>query len=98
MQTGFDTRPIEMQPMWLVVFQAPEEDVDRIFDAITEVAPLVQGNIDKMATVLPPGQNIIVRAREPRPAQKRRHIIAPTWIKCAFLFLAKVRCSMQSLR
>lgn len=46
-QTGFDTHPIEMQPMWLVVFQAPEEDVDRLFDAITKVAPLAHGKTDK---------------------------------------------------
>lgn len=44
---GFDTRPIEMQPMWLVMFQAPGEDVDRIFDAVTKVAPLTQGNTDR---------------------------------------------------
>ncbi|MEM6463567.1 MAG: hypothetical protein AAF724_16805 [Pseudomonadota bacterium] len=47
MQSGFDTRPIEMQPMWLIMFQAPHEDVDRIFEAVTEVARLEQGNTDR---------------------------------------------------
>lgn len=47
LKTGFDTRPIEMQPMWQIMFQAPEEDVDRIFDAICAVAPLKQGNTDR---------------------------------------------------
>ena len=46
-QNGFDTRPIKMQPMWLVMFQAPQEDVDRIFEAIADVAPLAQGNTDR---------------------------------------------------
>ena len=45
-RNGFDTRPIEMQPMWLVMFQAPDEDIDRIFDAVASVAPLIQGNTD----------------------------------------------------
>lgn len=47
LRRGFDTRPIEMQPMWLVAFQAPVEDVDRIFEAVAEVAPLEQGNTDR---------------------------------------------------
>ena len=34
MQAGLDTRPIEMQPMWALMFQAPQEDVDRIFEAV----------------------------------------------------------------
>ena len=46
MQTGIDTRPIEMQPMLLVMFQAPQEDVDRIFADICKVAPLKQGDYD----------------------------------------------------
>ncbi len=55
LQTGFDTRPIEMQPMWLVMFQAPDEDVDRIFDAVTQVAPLVQGKTDRNGYRAPAG-------------------------------------------
>lgn len=34
---GFDTRPIDMQPMWQIMFQAPDEDIDRIFEAIYAV-------------------------------------------------------------
>ncbi len=54
-QDGFDTRPIEMQPMWLLMFQAPEEDVERIFEAVTQVAPLVQGNTDSNGYRAPGG-------------------------------------------
>lgn len=53
--SGFDTRPIEMQPMWLVMFQAPDEDVDRIFEAVVEVAPLVQGKTDRNGYRAPAG-------------------------------------------
>lgn len=45
--TGFDTRPIRMLPMWQVVFLAPEEDVDRIFDAVAGVASLDYGKTDR---------------------------------------------------
>lgn len=55
LKDGLDTRPIDMQPVWLVVFQAPEEDVDRIFEAVTEVAPLVQGNTDRNGYRAPSG-------------------------------------------
>ena len=47
LRTGFDTRPIQMQPMWAIMFQAPVEDIDRIFEAICEVAPLRQGKTDQ---------------------------------------------------
>jgi hypothetical protein len=63
---GFDTRPIEMQPMWLVMFQAPEEDVDRIFAAITKVAPLVQGKTDRNGYRAPGGLEYY-RPREGTP-------------------------------
>ncbi len=52
---GFETRPITMEPLWLVSFQAPDEDVDRIFERITDVAPLEQGNTDKNAYRAPGG-------------------------------------------
>ena len=29
--TGFETTPIAMEPMWQIAFQAPSDDVDRIF-------------------------------------------------------------------
>lgn len=63
---GFDTRPIEMQPMWLVMFQAPEEDVDRVFEAITKVAPLAQGKTDRNGYRAPGGWEYY-RPREGTP-------------------------------
>ncbi len=65
-QDGFDTRPIEMQPMWLLMFQAPEEDVDRIFEAVTQVAPLVQGKTDSNGYRAPSGLEYY-RPREGTP-------------------------------
>lgn len=47
LQEGFDTRPIEMQPLWRVMFQAPAEDIDRIFDEVCKFAPLEQGKTDR---------------------------------------------------
>ena len=36
---AFDTTSIHMEPHWLVTFQAPDEDVDRIFESIIDVVP-----------------------------------------------------------
>lgn len=75
MQSGFDTRPIAMQPMWEVMFQAPVEDVDRIFDAVTRLAPLVQGKTDCNAFRTAPGQEYY-RPREGTPTgaeEETRH-------------------------
>ncbi len=47
LKDGFDTRPIKMQPMWQVAFLAPDEDIDRIFDAVAEVAPLEYGATER---------------------------------------------------
>lgn len=66
LRAGFDTRPIVMEPLWLVAFQAPAEDVDRIFDRITEVAPLQQGNTDRNAYRVP-GWIEYYRPREGTP-------------------------------
>ena len=49
MSDGFETRAIRMEPLWQVAFQAPEEDVDRIFDKVTEFAPLNHGKTDRTA-------------------------------------------------
>ncbi|MFK7838631.1 MAG: hypothetical protein AB8B60_20700 [Sulfitobacter sp.] len=46
LETGFDTRPLKLEPMWLLTYQSPAEDVDRIFDAVLAVAPLVHGKTD----------------------------------------------------
>lgn len=45
-----------MQPMSALMFQAPSEDVDRIFDAVTRVAPLTQGKTDRNGYRAPGGQ------------------------------------------
>lgn len=54
-QTGFDTRPLQMEPMWLVTFQAPAEDIDRIFDAVRSIAQLVHGKTDQNGYRAPAG-------------------------------------------
>lgn len=73
LKTGFDTRPMEMQPMWQVVFVAPGEDVDRIFDAVAEIAPLVHGKTDRNGYRQPggieyyrPGKETPTGADDPR--------------------------------
>jgi len=55
MQSVFDTPPIGMQPMWLIMFQAPAEDIDRVFEAITEITPLDQGKTDRNGYRAPSG-------------------------------------------
>jgi len=55
MQTGFETRPITMEPLWLVAYQAPAEDVDRIFDKIIQIVPLRHGKTDSNAYRVPGG-------------------------------------------
>lgn len=66
LQEGFDTRPIEMQPLWLVMFQAPEEDVDRIFDEVCKVTQLEQGKTDRNGYRAPAGTEYY-RPREGTP-------------------------------
>ena len=73
LQQGFDTRPIEMQPMWLVMFQAPDEDVDRIFEAVRKVAPLAQGNTDSNGYRAPNGQEYY-RPREGTPTGAEENV------------------------
>jgi hypothetical protein len=48
-QKAFDTTSIHMEPHWLVTFQAPDEDVDRIFESIVSVVPLHHGKTDRNA-------------------------------------------------
>ncbi len=55
LQTGFDTQPIEMLPMWQIAFLAPDEDVDRIFDAVAAITPLQYGKTDRNRFRLPGG-------------------------------------------
>ena len=45
--SGFDTRPIRMETVWQVAFQAPTEDIDRVFEAVAAVAGLEHGRTDR---------------------------------------------------
>lgn len=54
-QTGFETKPITMEPLWLVAYQAPTDDVDRIFDKIVQIVPLQHGKTDSNAYRVPGG-------------------------------------------
>jgi len=55
MKSGFDTPPIELLAMWQVVFLAPDEDINRIFDAVSEITPLDYGKTDRNGYRLPGG-------------------------------------------
>ncbi|WP_227421897.1 hypothetical protein [Pacificispira spongiicola] len=46
-ESGFDTRPIRMETVWQVTFQAPTEDIDRVFEAVAAVAGLEHGKTDR---------------------------------------------------
>ena len=48
--TGVQTRAIRMLPYWRIRFSAPQEDVDRVFEAIVEIDPLVYGKTDRNAS------------------------------------------------
>lgn len=45
----FETMSTQMAPMVLVTVQAPGEDIDRIMQAVTLLAPLVMGSYDNNA-------------------------------------------------
>ncbi len=49
MSSAFETRSVRMQPMLLMIVQAPVEDVERIMSAVTKVTPLSMGAYDKNA-------------------------------------------------
>ncbi len=53
--TPFETRSLSLQPFWLLTFQAPQEDVDRVMAAVTAVTPLVMGAYDGNAWQSAPG-------------------------------------------
>ena len=46
LEKGFSTRALNLHPMWQIMFQAPIEDIDRIFDQITRSTPLKMGKTD----------------------------------------------------
>jgi len=52
---GFETRSVRMEPMLIVSFQAPTEDIDRIMDRVVEILPLVMGAYDSNAFQSAPG-------------------------------------------
>ena len=43
---AFDTKSVRMAPMFLLTLQAPIDDVDRIMEAVVEIAPLAMGRYD----------------------------------------------------
>lgn len=46
MLSAFETTSVTLQRMFLVTFQAPTEDVDRIMAAVTTIVPLAMGKYD----------------------------------------------------
>lgn len=55
LNTGFETPSLKIVPQLKVTFLAPTEDIDRIFEEIIKVAPLVHGKTDQNAILLPEG-------------------------------------------
>lgn len=45
----FETKSVRMEPMLLLAFQAPGEDVDRIMRQVVKITPLTMGNYDSNA-------------------------------------------------
>ena len=66
LESGFETKSMLMEPHWLVTFQAPVEDVDRIFEEITRHTPLQHGKTDRNAFRSSSGQEYY-RPREGTP-------------------------------
>lgn len=46
---GFKTEPITLVPFWQITFKGPLEDLDRIFDEIIKIDPLIYGDTDRNA-------------------------------------------------
>ena len=55
LEDGFETPSLKLVPHWKVTFIAPTEDVDRIFEQIIKVTPLIHGKTDQNAYLLSPG-------------------------------------------
>jgi len=55
LQNEFETPSLKLLPHWRVTFAAPTEDVDRIFEEIIKIAPLVQGKTDQNAYLMAEG-------------------------------------------
>ena len=48
---GFVTNPITMVPYWQICVKGPIEDLDRIFDQIIKIDPLIYGKTDRNAFI-----------------------------------------------
>ena len=48
-ETGLETKALKMLPYWRIRFMAPDDEIDDLYDAIIEVAPLVYGKTDRNA-------------------------------------------------
>ena len=48
-EAGFETAPISMVPFWQISFKGPVADLDRIFDEIVKIDPLIYGATDRNA-------------------------------------------------
>ncbi|MEM7561527.1 MAG: hypothetical protein AAF353_00615 [Pseudomonadota bacterium] len=48
-ETGFETEAITMVPYWQISFKGPEDDLDRIFDEVIKIDPLIYGRTDRSA-------------------------------------------------
>jgi hypothetical protein len=46
---GFETRSVRMERLWLLMVQAPVEDLDRLMAAVTAITPLAMGKYDANA-------------------------------------------------
>jgi hypothetical protein len=55
---SFETKSVRMEKMLLVAVQAPGEDIDRLMQAITAIAPLSMGRYDSNAYQSAPGIEI----------------------------------------
>lgn len=55
LKTGFQTPAITMEAFWLLTYQAPAEDIDRVFEEIRKHAVLEQGKTDSNAYRAPGG-------------------------------------------
>ncbi|NNK17117.1 MAG: hypothetical protein HKP51_09460 [Sulfitobacter sp.] len=95
-QTGFDTRPIEMQPMWLITYQAPAEDIDRVFDAICATTPLVHGNTDHNGYRAPGGQEYY-RPREGTPTGAEEELRRRPGVDEMRFFLPRVESVLDAV-
>ncbi|AXI49045.1 hypothetical protein C1J03_22020 [Sulfitobacter sp. SK012] len=88
LQHGFATTPIEMQMMWLLKFQAPIDDIDLIFEAITDIEPLAHGKTNMNGYRHAPGQEYY-RPREGTPTGAEEDIRKRPGVDEMSLFLPR---------